>query len=54
MKSEILMEAYRNLRNLVNRENCKLKRQYFSKKISDNEKDIKGTWNTINKLVNKR
>ena len=54
MKSEILMEAYRNLRNQVNRENDKLKRQYFAKKISDNEKDIKGTWNTINKLVNRR
>ena len=54
MKSEILMEAYRNLRNQVNRENYKLKRQYFAKKISDNEKDIKGTWNTINKLVNRR
>ena len=54
MKSEILMEAYRNLRNQVNRENDKLKRQYFAKKISDNEKDIKGTWNTINKLVDRR
>ena len=54
MKSEILMEAYRNLRNQVNRENDKLKWQYFAKKISDNEKDIKGTWNTINKLVNRR
>ena len=54
MKFEILLEAYRNLRNQVNRENDKLKRQYFTKKISDNEKDIKGTWNTINKLVNRR
>ena len=33
MKSEILMEAYRNLRNQVNRENYKLKRQYFAKKF---------------------
>ena len=54
MKSEILTEACRNLRNQVNRKNYKLKRQYFAKKISDNEKDIKGTWNTINKLVNRR
>ena len=36
MKSEILMDAYRNLRNHVNREN--LKRDYFSRKVSDNDK----------------
>ena len=54
MKSEILMEAYRNLRNQVKHENYKLKWQYFAKKISDNEKDIEGTWNTVNKLVNRR
>ena len=53
MKSEILMEAYRNLRNQVNCENDKLKWQYFTKKISDNKNDIKGTWNAINKLVNR-
>ena len=53
IKSEILIEAYRNLRNQVNHENYKLKRQYFANKISDNEKDIKGTWNTINMLVNR-
>ena len=54
MKSEILMDAYRNLRIQVNCENCGLKRDYFANKISDNDKDIKVTWNTINKLVNRR
>ena len=54
MKSEILMDAYRNSRNQVKRENFRLKRDYFAKKISDNDKDIKGTWNTINRLVNRR
>ena len=53
MKSEILMDAYRNLKNQVNRKNFRLKCDYFAKN-SDNDKDIKGTWNTINKLVNRR
>ena len=41
MKSEILMDAYRNLRNHVNRENSRLKRDYFAKEIFDDDKDIK-------------
>ena len=42
------------MRNQVNCENFRLKRDYFAKKISDNDKDINGIWNTINKLVNRR
>ena len=54
MNSEILMHAYRNLRNQVNRENERLKQQYFSNEIKTVEGDIKGTWKTVNKLLNKR
>ena len=33
MSSEVLMQAYRNLRNQINRENDRLKLEYFSRKI---------------------
>ena len=54
LNSEILMHAYINLRNQVNRENERLKQQYFSNEIKRVEGDIKGTWKTVNKLLNKR
>ena len=54
MKLEILMGAYRNLRSQVNLENFRLKHDYSAKKSFDNDEDMKGTWNTINKLVNRR
>ena len=54
MNSEILMHTYRNLRNQVNRENERLKQQYFSNEIRRVEGDITGTWKTVNKLLNKR
>ena len=54
LNSEILMHAYRNLRNQVNRENERLKQQYFSNEIKRVEGDTKGTWKTVNKLLNKR
>ena len=47
LNSEILMHAYRNLRNQVNRENERLKQQYFSNEIKRAEEDIKGTWKTV-------
>ena len=43
MSSEVLMKAYRNLRNQINRENDRLKREYFSRKIYENDGNIKGT-----------
>ena len=52
--SEVLMQAYRNLINQINRENNRLKRVYFSRKIYENDGNIKETWNTINKLVDRR
>ena len=52
--SEILMTAYRHVRNFVNKRNKTLKRQYFSEKIRSSEGDMKETWMTINQLVNKR
>ena len=42
MGSEVLMQAYRNLRNKINRENDRLKRDYFSRKIYENDGNIKG------------
>ena len=48
------MQAYRNLRNQINREHDRLKREYFSRKIYENGGIIKGTWNTINKLTDRR
>ena len=50
----VLMQAYRNLRNQINRENDWLKHDYFSRKLHENDGNIKGTWNTINKLTDRR
>ena len=52
LNSEILMHAYKNLRNQVNGENERHKQQYLSNKIKRVEGDIKGTWKTVNKLLN--
>ena len=41
LNSKILMHAYRNLRNQVNRENGRLKQQYFSNEIRRVEGDIR-------------
>ena len=54
MSFEVLMQAYRNLRNQIDRENDLLKREYFSRKIYENDGNIKETWNTINKLIDRR
>ena len=48
------MTAYRHVRNVVNKQNKTLKRQYFTEKIRRCEGDMKETWKTINQLVNKR
>ena len=54
LNSEILMHAYRNLRNQVNTENGGLKQQYFSNEIKRVKGHTKGTWKTVNKHLNKR
>ena len=54
MGFEVLVQPYKNLGNQINRENGRLKRDYFSRKIYENGGSIKGIWNTINKLINSR
>ena len=53
-KSPLLMNFYRNLRNKVNSLNTKLKRQYFSTRVSRFKGNMKESWKTINLLFNKR
>ena len=48
------MEAYKKMRNKANALNSKLKKRYFTEKIHSCEGNIKETWATINKLINKR
>ena len=54
LNSNILMQAFRNIRNETNKLNSSLKREYFSKQIDKAEGDIKVTWKTVNKLLNKK
>ena len=53
-KSQLLMNAYKQMRCNANNLNRKLKREHFSSKIELNKGNIKETWKTINQLVNKR
>ena len=53
-KSEILMNAYRQVRNKANNINSRLKREYFTYKLNECVGDPKQTWSTVNKLINKR
>ena len=53
-KSTILMDAYRQARNKANSVNIKLKKQYFSTKISECKGNMKESWKTINEVLNKR
>ena len=53
-KSEILMNAYKQVRNKANNMNSRLKREYFANKLNECEGDLKQTWSTVNKLINKR
>ena len=53
-ESEILMQSYRHVRNRVNKLNGKLEREYFTQKIASCEGDLKNTWKTINKVLNKK
>ena len=54
MKSEILMQAYKEMRNQVNSDNRSLKREYFKNELTQQEGNVKGTWSVINKLINRR
>eukprot|EP00794_Sanderia_malayensis_P015140 gene15140-16696_t len=53
-KSHLLMQAYRNLRNRANKMNEHLKREFFTKKIAEQDGDLKNTWKTINQVLNKK
>ena len=53
-KSEVLFDAYKQMRNKVNKVNIDLKRDYFTNKITFHEGDIKNTWKTINLVLNKK
>ena len=53
-KSVLLMEAYKEIWNKANALNTRLKKSYFTDKIHSCEGNIKETWTTINKLINKR
>ena len=54
MKSEILMQAYKEMRNQVNSDNRSLKREYFKNELTQQEGNVKGTCSVINKLINRR
>ena len=53
-KTEFLISAYRQLRNKATKMNRDVKRAYFMNKIHASEGNLKETWKTIDKLVNKR
>ncbi len=48
------MSAYRQLRNKATKMNREAKSAYFSDKLQAPQGELKETWATINKLVNKR
>ena len=52
-KSTLLMGYYKQICNRTNKLNLRLKREYFSKKISDCKGDLKKSWKTINQVINK-
>ena len=54
MGSEVLMQARRHLGIQINCEHDQLKHDYFRRKIYQNYDNIKGTWNMINKLTDRR
>ena len=53
-KSQFLMDSYRQVRNKVNVLNIQLKKQYYTNKISACQGNMKGSWKTINEILNKR
>ena len=53
-RSNILMEAYKQVCNRTNAMNSKFKKELFTDKIHSCEGNMKDAWNTINMLINKR
>ena len=53
-KSALLMKSYRKMRNQVNKLNGKIKREYFTNRITSCEGDLKSLWKTINNILNKK
>ena len=53
-KSALVMESYRQVRNIVNTLNKQLKKEYFVRKILSCKGNMKDPWRTINELLNKR
>ena len=53
-RSTLLMCSYKQVRNKVNRLNIKLERENFTVKVHKFEGNMKETWKTINKLLQKR
>ena len=53
-KSHILLQAYRQMRNRVNKLNLNLKREFFIHKITSYSGVLKNTWKTINQVLNKK
>ena len=47
------MMTYRNVRNQVTTLNRQLKKQYFAQKITNEEGNMKATWQIVNQLLNK-
>ena len=54
MKSKILMQANKEIRNQVNSDNFSLKREYFKNETTQQKGNVKGTSSVINKLINRR
>ena len=53
-KSQILIQAYTQIRNRVNKLNLDLKREFFTKKISSYAGDVKDSWKVINQVLSKK
>ena len=53
-KSEMLMSAHRQLRNTATKINREANMAYILDKLQASQGDLKKTWATIDKLVNKR
>ena len=53
-KFHILMQAYKQMRNRVNKLNLNLKREFFTNKIASYDGDLKNTWKTINQVLHKK
>ena len=53
-KSPILMDSFRQIRNMFNAVNVQLKKQHYTNRISASQGNMKESWKTINELLNKR